>query len=176
MLSDAAQDADNFFFAGIFPVSAKPGKYFLGGLFANAAGVIENQPGRVHRFHLQVAAAEENSRYFFGIVDVHLAAERLDVEGIVSRRACGKRGHMFGRTDVGAGQAVKANIEWLRHSFRLNHIIPISGRLQGGAPDTRPFHTENTWITGVTKSCSYSIISPGPQMGRRLPLSVALRV
>ena len=90
LLRDAAQNADNFFFAGIFPVGPEAREYFLGGLFANAAGVIEDQPGRVDRFHLLVSAAEENSGHFLGIVDVHLAAERFQIESFVCRRAGGK--------------------------------------------------------------------------------------
>ena len=122
MLRDAAQNADDFFFAGIFPVSAEARKYFLRGFFANAAGVIEDQPGRVDRFDLPVSAAEEHPGNFLGIVDIHLAAEGLDVKGIVCRGPGGKRGCAFGRTDVRAGQCIETNVEFLRHSS--SQIIP----------------------------------------------------
>jgi MFS family permease len=60
---------------------AETGEYFLGGFFADRAGVVEDDVGGVDGFDLLVAAGEEDSGDFLGVVLVHLAAEGFQIEG-----------------------------------------------------------------------------------------------
>ena len=53
---------------------------FLLGLIANAAGVVEDQLGFLRGGNLAVALAQKGANDLFGVVGVHLAAERLDVK------------------------------------------------------------------------------------------------
>jgi len=116
LLGDAAEDADDFFLAGIFSVGTEPRVNFLGGFFADAAGVVEHQSGRVDRFDLLVSAPDENACDLLGIVRVHLAAERFEVEGL--SRACGFGGHTW-RGELSARktcQGIELNVHAVRHA------------------------------------------------------------
>ena len=78
---------------------------FVRRLFANAAGVVEDQAGVFGRIHLAVAAAQQHAGDFFGVVIVHLAAEGLDVKGRSRMRRPAPRS---GRR--GAGQSFQRNV------------------------------------------------------------------
>jgi hypothetical protein len=93
LLGDASEHAD--YFAAVFRgglVVAKARKYFLRGLFADAAGVVEEQVGLRRVFCGTIAAPEKDARDFLGVVDVHLAAEGFDVEGFIGRLRLRGRG------------------------------------------------------------------------------------
>ena len=85
LLRHAAEDADDF--AGVAAKiilgieEAETREDLVRGFFADAAGIVENQAGFVGRDDLAIAAAQEHAGDLFGIVIVHLAAKRLDVEG-----------------------------------------------------------------------------------------------
>src|SRR5947209_14356869 len=53
---------------------------FLFGLVANGTGVIENQVGFLHGFHLPIALMHQRANDFFRVMDVHLAAKGLKVK------------------------------------------------------------------------------------------------
>ncbi len=57
-------------------------KYFLFGLIANAASVVQHQLGVLRPGDLLVTLFEQRTHDFFRIVGIHLAAESLDVEGL----------------------------------------------------------------------------------------------
>ncbi len=80
LLRDAAEDAEDFAFAVFLLELLQAVEDFLFGLVADAAGVVEDQVGLLGFFDLGVAFREQRADHFFGIVRVHLAAERLDVE------------------------------------------------------------------------------------------------
>src|SRR5947209_5599285 len=56
---------------------------FLFGLVANGTGVIENQVGFLHGFHLPIALMHQRANDFFRVMDVHLAAKGLKVKRFV---------------------------------------------------------------------------------------------
>ena len=79
LLRDASQDREGFAFA-VFLELLKAIENFLLGFVADAAGVVEHQFGFLDGRDLRVALGHQGTDDFFGIVDVHLTAERLDVE------------------------------------------------------------------------------------------------
>ena len=56
---------------------------FLFGLVADGAGVVQNQVGLLDRLHLAVALVHQRANDLFRVMDVHLAAEGFEVEGLV---------------------------------------------------------------------------------------------
>ncbi len=87
LLGHAAEHAENLAFAGLALEVLQAVKNFLLGLIAYAAGVIEDQVRRFRRFHLGIALLDEGADDFFGVVDIHLAAEGFEVKGFP--RHCG---------------------------------------------------------------------------------------
>src|SRR6202044_456067 len=85
-LGDAAGDRDGDAPAGSrcgvlhAADAAELGINFLRRLFANVAGVEDDQIGVVGACGLDIAFRRQSVRHTLRVVDVHLAAERLDVE------------------------------------------------------------------------------------------------
>ena len=72
---------------------------FLLGLVADGAGVVEDEVGLLDRFDLAVALGNERADDLFGVMDVHLAAEGLEVERLV-----GANGHPELKYNAGMGR------------------------------------------------------------------------
>ena len=85
LLSNAAQYAETLAFCVKLLEVGKPMKHFLLGFVADGACVVKHKGGILDAFDLPIALPEECSDDFFGIVDVHLAAERLQVKRLVRR-------------------------------------------------------------------------------------------
>ncbi len=81
LLRHAAQHAENLALAGALEM-LQAVEYFLLGLIADAARVVENQPGVFGLRHLRVALFQQRADDFFGVVGIHLAAEGFEVEGL----------------------------------------------------------------------------------------------
>ncbi len=81
LLRHAAQHAEDFAFAGLALEILQAIENLLLGLVANAACVVEHQPGVFRRLHLRVALLQKRADDLFGVVHIHLAAESFDVEG-----------------------------------------------------------------------------------------------
>ena len=83
-LSDAAGNGDQRFLAGagaLFLEAANPSQFgidLLGGLFANVAGVEEDQIGLLHVWRFLIAGRRQRVCHPLGIIDVHLAAIGFD--------------------------------------------------------------------------------------------------
>ncbi len=58
-------------------------KDFLLGFVADGAGVIEDQAGVFDGRNLAVALGNQSANDFLGVMDVHLAAEGFEVEGLL---------------------------------------------------------------------------------------------
>ena len=93
-------------------------EYFLRGLFPDAARVVEHEFRGVDTLRLLVSAPEQNSGNFLGVVNVHLAAERLDIECAIPRWGAARHTRTACSPRERPGQIVKANIECLRHALR----------------------------------------------------------
>jgi hypothetical protein len=61
---------------------AERGEYFLRRLFADVAGVEDDEIGALRRIGLHEPERAQHVAHTFGIVDVHLAAVRLDIEAL----------------------------------------------------------------------------------------------
>jgi hypothetical protein len=68
-------------------------EYLLFGFIADGAGVVKDQPSFLKGLNLAVALAHESPDHFLGIVDVHLAPERLDIESLFLRSVSGNLSH-----------------------------------------------------------------------------------
>ena len=101
LLGDTAEDADDFAVSGGTAVETETGKDFLRGFFADGTGVVEDDVCGGGVVHGMVAAFEEDAGNFFGVVDIHLAAEGFDVKGAAGGRrsdgAAGSAGEGFER-------------------------------------------------------------------------------
>ena len=82
LLGDAADHGEDFSLAVSLEL-VEAVKDFLLGFVANAAGVVDDQLGRFGIGDLRVTAVNERADDLFGVVRVHLAAEGLDVEGLL---------------------------------------------------------------------------------------------
>ena len=80
LLGDATKNADDFVLAALSAKITEAGEDFLSSLFADAAGVEEDEAGFFGGINLPIAASCKNASNFLGVVNVHLAAESLDVE------------------------------------------------------------------------------------------------
>src|ERR1700677_2902321 len=56
---------------------------FLFGFVADGAGVVEDEVGLLDGFYLTISLVDERADDFFGVMDVHLAAEGFEVESLV---------------------------------------------------------------------------------------------
>ena len=83
LLRDAAEHAELFALGQQFLVVGQAMENFLLRLVADGAGVVENQVGLLDRFYLLVSFVDERADDFFGVMDVHLAAEGFEVESFV---------------------------------------------------------------------------------------------
>jgi hypothetical protein len=81
LLRHAPQHAENLAFAGFALEILQAIENLLLGLIANAASVVEDQVRLFGRLHLRIALLDERADDFFGVVDIHLAAEGFEVEG-----------------------------------------------------------------------------------------------
>ncbi len=76
-------------------------------LVADRAGVVQDQARLFHRRHLPVALRNERADDFFGVVDIHLAAECFEVEGLFGGYSHAVKsiteGRGFGRRASGSG-------------------------------------------------------------------------
>jgi hypothetical protein len=81
LLGDASEDAENLPVPVILLELLQAIEYLLLRFIPDAAGVVQHQVRLFRRLHLRVALGNERSNDLFGIVNVHLAAERFDVEG-----------------------------------------------------------------------------------------------
>ena len=83
LLRDAAQHAKLLSLSLQFLVVVEPVKDLLLGLVADRAGVIQDQSRLFDSRDLLVTFGNQRADDFFGIMHIHLAAERFDVEGLV---------------------------------------------------------------------------------------------
>jgi hypothetical protein len=70
-------------------VIVQPVEDFLLSFVADGTGVVENQVGLLDGFYLLVSLVDERADDFFGVMDIHLAAEGFEVESFV-----GSNGHI----------------------------------------------------------------------------------
>src|ERR1035437_8389004 len=83
LLGDAAENGEALpFLMQLFEIG-QPMKDLLLGLVADGAGVVEDQVRIFFAMHLRVALRDERAHDFFGVVEVHLAAEGLDVKRLL---------------------------------------------------------------------------------------------
>ena len=83
LLCDAAEYAELFALSQELLVVRQTMENFLLRFIADGAGVVEDQAGLLDRFDLPIAFVDQRADDFFGVVDVHLAAEGFEVEGFV---------------------------------------------------------------------------------------------
>jgi hypothetical protein len=81
LLRHAAQHAKHFPLPRLALELLEAVEHLLFGLVANRARVVQHQFGVFRRFHLRQALADKRADHLLGIVHIHLAAKRLDVEG-----------------------------------------------------------------------------------------------
>ena len=81
MLRYTTQDPEDLALGlGLFEVG-KPRKDLLLGLIADAARVVKHELGVFRSLDLAIVLSDERAADLFAVVDVHLTAKRLDVEG-----------------------------------------------------------------------------------------------
>jgi hypothetical protein len=129
LLRDAAQHADNFFLAGIFPNSPRREKTFLRGFFADAAGVVEDQPRGVDRLHLLGNRGRAARRPPSRSRGRSSGSRTSQCRRYYLPRRQPKARRRVQAKRRSSRQGVQTNIEWLRHRLRFHHITLISGGL-----------------------------------------------
>src|SRR5262245_31452740 len=159
-LRDAARHGDERVFAAGAPLgfqladAAKLGINLLGRLFADVAGVEDDQIGLLHAAGGEVARAAERLADALGIIDVHLAAERLDEHLL----GCG---HLNLPERERKRGGLQARIGYLRTRFK-------------GTPNSsRRCPTKVKPSSRATRSCRRSISSLRNSM--TLPLSISIK-
>ena len=65
------------------------------GFIADRAGVVEDEVGLLFALHLRVALRDERADDFFRVVEVHLAAEGLDVKRLLRRNSQPSSDHQY---------------------------------------------------------------------------------
>jgi hypothetical protein len=85
LLSHAAQNGKALPFLVQLLEIGQPVEDLLLGLVADRAGVVNDQVGVLFALHLRVALRDERAHDLFGVVEIHLAAEGLDVKRLLRR-------------------------------------------------------------------------------------------
>jgi len=83
LLCDAAEDSEFFPLRLKLFVIGQTMKDFLLGLVADGAGVVEDEASVFDGRNLAVALGNQSANDFLGVMDVHLAAEGFEVEGLL---------------------------------------------------------------------------------------------
>ena len=87
LLRNAPEHSEDLAVPVFFFELLQPAEHLLFRLVADAAGVVQNQVRLFRRGNLRVPLRDERSNHLFGIVNVHLTAERFDVEGFHASRS-----------------------------------------------------------------------------------------
>ena len=83
LLGDAAQNGEALPFLVQLLEVVQAMEDLLLGLIADRAGVVDDEVGVLFALHLRVALGDERPHDLLGVVEVHLAAEGLDVERLL---------------------------------------------------------------------------------------------
>src|SRR6266566_3684359 len=130
LLCDAPQHSNHFSVVRVFPEFPQPRKNFLCRLLPDAACVVKHHLRRFDVRNLLVPSPEQNSRDFLGVVNIHLAAKRLDIESGSASRGYTLIFRTPTRLCPGSIQIIEADIKGWRHSlcFKSYHTqFPRTG-------------------------------------------------
>ncbi len=85
LLGDAAEHGEALPFLVQLLEIVQAMEDLLLGLVADRAGVVDDEVGILFALHLRVAFGDERAHDLFGVVEIHLAAEGLDVKRLLRR-------------------------------------------------------------------------------------------